>query len=291
MEITITPPQPFSFIATIYSHGWIDLPPFSYNEQTGRLDASLHLPDRCIKIYLNSNTDDDIQIQSKETLSDSDKEYVQSAIKKMFRLNDDFNSFYTTAAKYKKYDWIIRRKAGRMFRCQDLWEDMAKMLCTTNCTWNLTRIMVENLVNKLGNGCFPAPVAVAGQTEDFLRQEIKLGYRSPYLLNLSRKIVNREIDLNTFENWPGDTLSLYKELRKIKGFGHYAVSGLLKLLGHYSFMGSDSWSRKKFSELYGFDNHCSEDDIIRHYRHLGKWCGLFFWMDVTKDWYERKPFV
>ena len=124
-----------------------------------------------------------------------------------------------------------------------------------------------------------------------MREKIKMGYRAPYLLGLSRDIADQKINPANFENWPNDTPSLYKELKKIKGFGHYAVAGLLKLLGHYTLIGSDSWSRKKFAGMYGYDNNCTEEEIYRHYQDKGKWAGLFFWMDVTKDWYEKDVFI
>jgi hypothetical protein len=77
-------------------------------------------------------------------------------------------------------------------------------------------------------------------------------------------------------------------MRKLKGFGNYAVSNLLKLLGRYDYYGADSWSLKKFSEIHMAGKSCTEKDIANHYDHLGEWRGLFFWMDMTQDWYERE---
>ena len=115
-----------------------------------------------------------------------------------------------------------------------------------------------------------------------------MGYRSPYLLELSRRIAEGSLNLDTFTQWPGDTNGLYLEMKKIKGLGDYAVSNLLKLLGRYDYYGSDSWSRKKFSEKYLNGKECTEKDISKRYDHLGKWRGLFFWLDMTQDWYEKE---
>ena len=175
-----------------------------------------------------------------------------------------------------------------MFRCATFWEDMIKMLCTTNCTWNLTKIMVDNLVEKIGEGVFPEPEQIADKSEKFLREKIKMGYRAPYLVELSRLIANGKINLDIYSHWTGNTGELYKELRQLKGLGNYAVSNLLKLLGRYDYYGSDSWSTKKFSEIHMAGEACTEKDIAKHYDHLGKWRGLFFWLDMTKDWYEKE---
>ena len=291
MELTVRPKQPFSFKATIFSHGWIDLPPFKYEANNSILYTSIPVGEESIRISLTSSTDTDIKIKAEQRLSDEDSEAVHLAVEKMFRLRENYDPFYALAAQSTEYEWILQKKAGRLFRCNTLWEDMVKMLCTTNCTWNLTRIMVGNLVDIVGNGIFPSPDKVAEKSEEFLRQKIKMGYRAPYLLDLSRNIVAEKIKLEQFENWSQDTPALYKELKHIRGFGHYAVAGLLKLLGHYTLIGSDSWSRKKFAGMYGYDNNCTEEEIYRHYQDKGQWAGLFFWMDVTKDWYDKDPFM
>jgi 3-methyladenine DNA glycosylase/8-oxoguanine DNA glycosylase len=186
-----------------------------------------------------------------------------------------------------------------MLRCGTLWEDMVKMLTTTNCTWRLTQIMVENLVMKLGGPeknnksegalhAFPDANAIAARNEDYLRNKIKMGYRAPYLLEFSRAVTNNTLDLNQFEDAAIPTDKVYKNLRKIKGFGDYAVSNLLKLLGRYDFLGADSWSRQKFAEKHNKGEPVDDTEIESSYKKFGKWSGLFFWMDVSEDWYKKE---
>ena len=176
-----------------------------------------------------------------------------------------------------------------MLRAASIWEDMVKMLCTTNCTWRLTQIMTENLFNILGESkSFPSAAVIAGTDEQFLREKIKMGYRSPYLLQFSREVASGKLNLNEFENWQGDSKSLYTKIKKIKGFGDYAVSSLMKLLGRYDFMGFDSWNRKQYFNIHKNGNPCSDDQISKHYKKYKNWAGLFYWLDVTKDWYFRE---
>ena len=84
------------------------------------------------------------------------------------RLTEDFSDFYRETQRYPKYRWIAKAKAGRMLRSPSVFEDMVKMICTTNCSWALTEIMVNNLVEILGkafddsNKSFPSPEALAG---------------------------------------------------------------------------------------------------------------------------------
>ena len=287
-EITIKSDTQFSFKSTPFSHGWIDLAPFRLLSDQKKLTTSFKYAGNIYQIRIASQTDQNIIVSLDTKTDDAFKKYLSAMIKHMFRLDEDYSQFYSRVNSSEDYAWISEKSAGRMFRCATLWEDMVKILCTTNCTWHLTRIMVNNLVEKIGSGVFPAPEEVAGKSEKYLRDEIKMGYRSPYLLELSRSIAEGSLNLDTFTQWPGDTSGLYIEMRKIKGLGDYAVSNLLKLLGCYDYYGSDSWSRKKFSEKYLNGKECTEKDISKRYDHLGKWRGLFFWLDMTRDWYERE---
>ena len=71
--------------------------------------------------------------------------------------------------------------------------------------------MTTNLVDKLGRGgAFPTPRQLAASNEAFLREEVKTGYRSPYLLEFALRIGNGEIDLRAFAEWNGETSGLYK---------------------------------------------------------------------------------
>jgi N-glycosylase/DNA lyase len=159
--------------------------------------------------------------------------------------------------------------------------------------------MTENLTLKLGSGknmkstaepiySFPQPADIAYQTEVYLRDEIKMGYRAPYLLEFSQAIENGKINLEEFEDNSIETVDLYKKIRNVKGFGDYAASNLLKLLGRYDYLGADSWSRQKFFDKHKKGKAVSDKIIQSHYQKYGQWAGLFFWMDVSEDWYTKE---
>ena len=250
-------------------------------------------------IQITSPDDKILKIQAVNDISELDKNQILDAVRRMFRLDEDYSEFYSLAEISPDFKWVYDYRAGRMLRCSSLWEDMVKMLCTTNCTWRLTQIMTENLVKKLGNKAkiensdeeiktFPDAETVALKNEVYLRNEIKMGYRAPYLLDFARAIVNGKIDLSDTENDQIPTPDLYKLLSNIKGFGDYAVSNLLKLLGRYDYLGADSWSRKKFSDKHFNGIKCDDKKIEEFYKEYGKWAGLFFWMDVSEDWYRKE---
>jgi len=299
-KLLISTPENFSFKSTVYSHGWADLLPFCINKNPFSLSYSIYTQsDNVLPVKISSPNDKQLRVEVLKDNSELDKEYIISTIRRIFRLDEDYAEFYEMAEATDKFAWVNKYRAGRMLRCENLWEDMVKMLCTTNCTWRLTQIMTENLVQKLGKAVenkgdrfksFPNAETIALKSENFLRSEIKMGYRAPYLLGLAKSVTNNEINLFDFENTQIPTPDLYKKLKSIKGFGDYAVSNLLKLLGRYDYLGADSWSRQKFAEKYTKGKKCDDKKIEKFYKKFGEWAGLFFWMDVSEEWYtNEKP--
>jgi len=297
-------PQKFSFKSTVFSHGWADLDPFSIGSDHASLSCSL-LTGRgnVYNLHITHADNVTLKIRALPEVSADDRRDVQSRVQRMFRLDEDYHSFYQLADKSARFSWIVTHRAGRLLRSADLWEDMVKMLCTTNCTWRLTQIMTENMVQKLGRpvpvksnpplkNAFPDARSLASVDEPFLRNEIKMGYRAPYLLEFARRVASQALDLKKFEDRGIATPELYKSLRDVKGFGDYAVSNLLKLLGRYDYLGADSWSRQKFAQKHNKGKPCDDKKIISYYKKFGSWSGLFFWMDVSEEWYQRdKPWL
>src|SRR5690606_1448125 len=104
--------------------------------------------------------------------------------------------FYGLAAEHDAYQWIRDDGAGRLLRSATVYEDLIKTLCTTNCSWALTKKMVENLVGSLGEEtatgakAFPTAAAMAEMDETFYRREIKAGYRSPYFVEIAEAVAS-----------------------------------------------------------------------------------------------------
>ncbi len=280
-------PKIFSFQSTLHSHGWIDLPPFFFDPATGVLQYYyLDMTEREIAINIKYNGNHFLEIQS----TADDLVFVKKIITRIFRLDADVSKLYRLAAKKPQHRWIITKAAGRLLCSGSLWEDMVKMICTTNCSWTMTRIMVTNLIKEISSGnAFPSPEMVSSCDEPYLREKVRLGYRSRYILELARDICTDRIDLNEIENWKNGENTLYRRLLQIKGIGPYAAGSLLKLLGHYRHPAPDSWSRKRFMQLYDLKNQPSDNDIINFYKRYGSWGGLIFWLEMTEEWYLKLP--
>jgi 3-methyladenine DNA glycosylase/8-oxoguanine DNA glycosylase len=174
-----------------------------------------------------------------------------------------------------------------------VFEDAVKMLLTTNCTWRLTTIMVTNLVRAVGeqfdetHWTFPSPEAVASLTERTLRAKIKTGYRSPFLLQMARDVAQGKIDMESWRDSSLPTVELYEAIRKVKGLGPYAAGNLLRLLGRCDYLALDSWVRQQFYKIHRKGRKIKDVAIERHYEKFGMWRGLFFWLEMTREWHDE----
>lgn len=300
MTIRFAVPRNFSFRRTVYSHGWCALPPFKVSEDdftlTLAIPRALGAP-YSIQVRQPDPAHLTITTTNGATSSRTKRETTISAVRSCLRLDEDFSEFYAESRKHPHHRWISKKGAGRLLRAPTVFEDVVKMICTTNCSWALTEIIVHNLCGKLGavmedgGNAFPSPDAIAGSSEQFLRKHIRAGYRAPYLLELSRHIVKGRLNVESWGSSSLPTSELFEEVRAVKGIGPYAAGNILKLLGRYDYLGIDSWCRKLFSEIYRNGRKVSDKAIEKHYASSGRWRGLFFWLDVTKQWYDKKsPF-
>jgi hypothetical protein len=64
---------------------------------------------------------------------------------------------------------------------------------------------------------------------------------------------------------------------------------VMLLLGRYSRLILDSWTRPKYARLRGSRRPVSDAGILRRFRRYGRYAGLAFWCYVTSDWVDDRP--
>jgi N-glycosylase/DNA lyase len=292
MEISIPTPKTFNFKRTAISHGWYDLPPFELNQESWTLTRVIELGERRpITVQIGEgNRAVKINIANKVGKRAIDK--ITRDVRHMLRLDDDMTHFYSAVARDADFSWIASTGAGRLLRAPTVFEDLVKMICTTNCSWALTDKMVNSLVDALGRDsqggrrAFPTPASMASMPEKFYRDEVRAGYRAPYLKELAERVASGEVDA---ENWLTSelpTAELKRDMKRVKGVGDYAAENMLKLVGRYDGLALDSWVRGKFARVRNGARKASDKKIERYYSRFGEWRGLALWCDMTKDWLE-----
>lgn len=286
--LSLNTPEDFNFKRTILSHGWCELPPFEIDEEKWIL-STVVAADRAFTVEIFFEDGLKVKVTSGKPGKKVEAKII-SDINHILRLDDDFSDFYKSLRAEKEFSWIAKEKSGRILRSATVFEDLVKSICTTNCSWSLTKKMVTNLVEKLGepaeNGkhLFPTAEAMANMPAKFYQEEIRAGYRGPYLKELAERAVKGELNLQSWLNSGLTTDELKKEMKKIKGVGDYAAENLLKLVGRYDGLALDSWLRSRFYEKYRDGVPCDDKEIYSHYERYGKWRGLFIWLEMTKKW-------
>jgi N-glycosylase/DNA lyase len=292
MEFSIPTPPRFSFKRTAVSHGWYDLPPFNLNQRSWTLTRVIDLDgSRPLTVAIKGGKQA-VKVNIARAVGKRAVEKITRDVRHMLRLDEEMSNFYHAVARDPDFSWIASSGAGRLLRAPTVFEDLVKMVCTTNCSWALTRKMVDGLITALGRAsndggrAFPTPEAMSRMPEKFYRDEVRAGYRSPYLKELAERVAGGDLDV---EGWLRSELStddLKREIKRVKGVGDYAAENMLKLVGRYDGLALDSWVRGKFARTRNGARAASDKKIARYYSRFGEWRGLALWCDMTRDWLE-----
>jgi N-glycosylase/DNA lyase len=219
-------------------------------------------------------------------------------VRHLLRLDEDLSDFYALAEADVALAWA-GGGAARLVRSQTVFEEVVKTICTTNCSWSATVRMVSTLVEQLGEPArdaptsgplgrvFPTPAAMAAADDDLYREAMRSGYRGPFLRGVAERVVDGEVDLEGLARATSDDISdddLERELLALPGVGPYAAAHIMLLIGRYSRLVLDSWTRPKYATLVGRPK--TDRQIAWRFRRYGRYAGLAFWLFVTQDWVE-----
>jgi len=231
------------------------------------------------------------------------RDRVLDVVRHVLRLDEDLSPFYAVAAADPELSWAAHG-AGRLIRSPSVFEDVVKTLCTTNCAWSATERMVAALVSNLGEPAvgsraedapygraFPTAEAMASPDDDFYRDVVRAGYRGTYLRGLATAVADAAVDLEELghadrNELPDDEVDA--RLRALPGIGPYAAAHIMMLLGRYTPLVLDSWTRPTYARLTG-KKAVADRTIVRRFRRYGPYAGLAFWLVLTRDWVDERP--
>ena len=275
-------PETFNFRQTVLSHGWCQLLPFEFDSENHRLSYVFRNSDKTVSAII-SESDGKLEIEISD--GEINEAQILRDVRHILRLDDDLSNFYKLTKK--KFAWISETNAGRLLRSPTVFEDLVKTVCTTNCSWALTKNMTKNLVEKLGTPtidgkkAFPTAAQMASESADFYKNEIRAGYRAAYFAELAEKVANGKINPESWLNSDLPTKELKREMKQIKGVGDYAAENLLKLVGRYDGLALDSYLRAQFYKKRNGETVCDDKEIEKFYEQFGSWRGLVMWCDMS----------
>jgi 3-methyladenine DNA glycosylase/8-oxoguanine DNA glycosylase len=291
--------EPVDLRRTIESHGLVDLPPMRIAEGSRSLEITLPFPSskpRTVTVgegrrgYARVTSSG--RAPGRRQATD-----LLATVAYVLRLDEDLSAFYALAASDPRLAWAASG-AGRLIRSPTVFEEVVKTICTTNCAWSGTVRMVAALVEHLGEPAvgaaadgpygraFPTPEAMAEADISFYRDVARAGYRGAYLRTLADAVADGRLDLEELGRAPSDELSddeVAARLLALPGVGPYAAAHIMMLLGRYSRLVLDSWTRPKYARLNG-GRSVKDMAIERRFRRYGDYAGLAFWLVLTRDW-------
>ncbi|HEX9241005.1 MAG TPA: Fe-S cluster assembly protein HesB [Anaeromyxobacter sp.] len=301
-------PEPFDLALTVRSHGWYDLAPWRWDEARGMLSRPVELSSGRVAVVevVSGARGLAFRALARGRLGAAEAREARAALETCLSLDEDLGPFRERATALEReraagrrdlpdLRWALARGAGRLLRSPTVFEDAVKTLCTTNCSWALTRVMVERLCAAIGaegpggERAFPGPARLAAEPESFFRDVVRAGYRAPFLRALARDAVSGALDLEGLRHSALPTPELLARLQEIRGFGPYAAEHLLRLLGRHDHLALDSWTRAKLARLRGCRRQPTDRTLRRWYAPYGPWAGLAMWLEVTADWHGPAP--
>ncbi|HEX4440840.1 MAG TPA: Fe-S cluster assembly protein HesB [Thermoanaerobaculia bacterium] len=274
-------PRDFAFDAVVRSHGWYDLPPFSYDRGAGVLSTRV------------DGVPASFRVRGGRLLAQADGRVsparLRAAARRIFSLDLDLSAFDAALGRDLSLRRALRRGGGRMLRAPDAFEDAVKMLLTTNCSWEATRGMVRRLIELASpdGASFPRPEEIARFAPATLRARVRVGYRARALSRFARRAAAGRLDLAAWEDRERSAAEIRDAILAEDGFGPYAAEGLLRILGRHDFLALDSWVRMKYRKLHPGPKKKTDGSIARRYARFGDYRGLAMWLELTDDWHAE----
>jgi len=286
-------PEPFSLPLVLTGHGWYGLAPFEWDAAKRVFSTPLELRSgKVVDTALwQTKTGLSIKVDADPELERRDLDEVKDSYRRMLRLDLDLEPFWSLCRETPRLAWVCERGGGRLLRAPTLFEDLMKLVFTTNCNWSATKNMTNKLVAALGRPApsgrrsFPAPERCAEQPEDFWREVVRCGYRASSCHKLATGFAEGTLRETDFSDPELDTDEVRVRLLALPGIGPYAAGQALRLLGRHDDLALDSWCRATIARLDGRKKPPSDRTIERRYKQFGEHAGLALWMDLTADWH------
>lgn len=284
-------PTPFDLTLCLHGHGWVALAPHAFDEATATLRTVLRLGEHAVDATLTQADAATLRLQlvGAGPLTAADGRTAVTQIRHMLRLDDDLSAFHAMCREEPRLRWAARRAAGRLLRSATVFEDLMKLLFTTNTSWAATEAMTRNLVAAAGSAApsgaraFPTPRQCVRDVA-FYRDVVRVGYRAEAALHLATAFADGTLDDATFLA-PQSAETLWQRLLALRGFGPYAAGQALRLLGHYDKLALDSWCRARLAELAGRSRPPADRTVERRYAKWAPFQGLALWLDLTAEWH------
>lgn len=292
MVLSLSLPKPFNLDTTVRSHGWFQVRPFRYDFEGRELTRIMPIPGvgpRPVSVRQKGGR---LQIDAPSGLGRPAQKWVKDRWRHMLCLDWDLSGFYRLCRTSPRLKRVIKAGGGRLLRCGDPWEESVKGICGTNVTWKQAVQMINRLgvLGKKAPGgepAWPAPRDVLHAGESWLREEVRLGYRAPYVMDLARGFSEGAFAVP--EPDQGTAKEAFKAYKALPGIGPATAHYLMILNGHFATMSVDSAVHAFVRNHYSDGKTLTEKEVRDLFAPYGEWVGLAYWWEymVHSGWLAK----
>jgi 3-methyladenine DNA glycosylase/8-oxoguanine DNA glycosylase len=286
---SIPVPPNFSFQSTVLSHGWYVLAPFRWSRQEIALQRPEVLGGEPVDLTIWFSPPRAAAPHLRiEGAPDSPE--LQSKIARMFQLNVDTTEFVSLTRDSPPHAWVEGAGFGRLLCASTLFEDVVKIITTTNTMWRQTMRMCELLCQEYGRrspkgtAAFPEPSDLARVKVDTLQERCRLGYRARYIRALAKGIADGSLDLARISDPSQTTEELFASYRTLPGIGPYGAAHLLAMDGRHDFIAVDTEFRRFVRTTYHGGRAVKDATLLRRYARWGRWKYLAYWSEIWNQY-------
>ena len=251
--------EPVDLWRTISSHGVADLPPNRIDDEQRTLEVTVP--------WLEASRGPPSSREGRpgyarvEVRGGKADARARHRVRHMLGLDADLSPFYELVADDPDLAWVAKG-AGRMLRSPTVFEEVVKTICTTNCAWSGTGAHGQRASSSISahrrRARRPGPSGARSRPPRRWRRPAWTSTATspapatagPTCATLATSVADGELDLEAFaagpDELPDDELA--ERLLALPGVGPYATAHIMMLLGRYSRLVLDSWTRPTVPE-------------------------------------------
>lgn len=281
-ELSARPP--FRFLSVIRSHGWYQLAPYRWDAEAQVFQSVERLDSGRVLVLEITESAEGVSVSVPGRLTKQERAEAIGKVRWMFNLDADFSEFYALADREPRLAHCRPGAHGRLLRSSSIFDDIVKVMLTTNIQWSGTKRLASALVNYFGEAvkgdpsrkAFPTAARLARTRETTLRA-LGLGYRAPYLLQLARGVASGRINLDSLLDTARPTDEVRRDLLRLPGIGPYAAATLLGILGRYDYIGVDTEAVSAVSKGFYDGRPAGEKEVNAVFAKWGQFKALAYW--------------
>ncbi|MDY0004093.1 MAG: hypothetical protein RBU30_22535, partial [Polyangia bacterium] len=292
-------PPRFCLRAVARSHGWYEIPPFSWDDEARTLALAIQGPRgsvRRLEMRQGSGRQGSSSRLSLAWISRGQppgeasarrarEEEGRALARRVLNLDWALGPFFELCVRTPPLAWVPGAGAGWILRGPGLFSDLVSSICGTNIAWKQAVRMVHRLCDiapKDPLGAlprYPTPAELLGAGSEHLRGHARLGYRADSVLRLCEMVMEGRLDLGPAERGELDGPALRGFFQSVPGIGPVTARYLGALYGRFDALAVDSLVLTFLADTRFGGRKPSEAEVQALFEPFGDLRALAYWFE------------